>query len=75
VNDVCLSAEQEGITVLHQGAEGVADVVVPERDRPAAVFEAALGVFVGSAGRLHHAVAGACRPRGRRIDVCADLIR
>ena len=38
----------------HRGAE----VVIPVRERPAAVFEATLAVLVGSARRLHNAVEG-----------------
>jgi hypothetical protein len=56
VDHVRLASEEERIDVLHQRTEGPPDVVVPVRHRPAAVPEAALGVLVGAAGRLHDAV-------------------
>ena len=56
VGDVRLPAEQERVGVLHERAECAADVVVPVGHGPAAVPEAAVGVLVGAAGSLHHAV-------------------
>jgi hypothetical protein len=37
---------QEGIDVLHQGAEAAADIVVPVRHGPSAVLEAAIAILV-----------------------------
>src|SRR5216117_1586327 len=58
VSNVGAPAEQEGVDVLHEAEEGGADVVVPVGAGPAAVGEAAIGVFVFAAGRLHDAVQG-----------------
>jgi len=51
-----LPAEQEGVRLLHQRAEGRTDVVVPVRHGPAAVLEPAIGVFFGTAGGLNDAI-------------------
>src|SRR5207247_8219203 len=58
VSNVGAPAEQEGVDVLHEAEEGGTDVVVPVGAGPAAVGEAAIGVFVFAAGRLHDAVQG-----------------
>ena len=53
----CAPPEQERVRVAERAGEGAAhDVRVEERVRPAAMGEAAVGVLVGPARRLHDAV-------------------
>jgi hypothetical protein len=52
------SPEQERIDSLHERAERLANVVMPERHGPAAVLEAAFDVFLSATGGLHYAIEG-----------------
>jgi hypothetical protein len=49
-------AKQERVAPLHQGAKAGADVVVPVRNRPSAVLESPVPIFVLSAWRLNDAI-------------------
>src|SRR5687768_14341349 len=46
----------KGVGAQHDPVEALADVIVPVRDRTAAVLESSVGIFVLAAGRLHDAV-------------------
>jgi hypothetical protein len=50
------STQQQRIDLLHQRQEGLADVIVPVGQCPAAVLEPSISILVFATRRLHHAV-------------------
>jgi hypothetical protein len=52
----CLSAKQKRAGLGYRLEEVRADVIMPVRPRPAAKHKPAIGVFVGAARRLDHAI-------------------
>src|SRR5688572_9556790 len=46
---ICLSPQQESVDVLHESAEGGADVVMPIRHGPPAMLEPTFGVLLRTA--------------------------
>jgi len=56
VRHVGAPTQQESIYIFHQLAEMPANVIVPVRQRPAAVLKPAISILILAARRLHHAV-------------------
>ena len=51
-----LASQQHGVSFSHRLKEVRANGIVPVRLRPAAIAETAIGIFLGAARRLDHAV-------------------
>jgi hypothetical protein len=56
MSDIRAPAKQECVGILHRFGECLADVVVPVGNRPAAILESAVSIFVFAPRRLDHAV-------------------
>src|SRR3954467_7072197 len=52
----CFPPQQKGVALTQRLEDIGADVVMPVRMGPAAIVESAVGIFVRSPWRLHHAV-------------------
>src|SRR5215470_10349316 len=70
---VRLAAEQERVGAAEPAGDGLAEILVAVRERPAPVFEPAVAVLVRPAGRLHDAVEGEESVQGQSHRVSSSV--